>query len=144
MSGYSGTPLPQKLGLKDGMKVGFVNLPASQAPLLSAKAYAGVDTPKNWDALGSGYDYIHLFTERKEVARAAIPEMPNKMKPDGMVWVSWPKKASKVPTDMSEDLIRNRALEGVLVDVKVCAIDDIWSGLKLVVRKEHRAAMNMP
>ena len=144
MSGYSGTPLPQKLGLKDGMKVGFAKLPAAQVALLGARAYAGIDTPDSWADLGDGYDYIHLFTDRADVARAAIPEMPNKMKPDGMVWVSWPKKASKVPTDMSEDIIRNRALEGVLVDVKVCAIDEIWSGLKLVVRKEHRVAMKTP
>ena len=144
MSGYSGTPLPKKLGLKDGMKVGFANLPEAQAALLGAGDFASIDRVENWEALGVGYDYIHLFTDRAEVARAAIPAMPNKMKPDGMVWISWPKKAANVPTDMSEDIIRNRALEGILVDVKVCAVDEIWSGLKLVIRKEHRAAMKMP
>ena len=144
MSGYSGTPLPQKLGLKDGMKVGFANLPAPLTELAGAREFAGVDRVQEWDDLAGGYNYIHLFIDKAATARAAIPAMPDKIMPDGMVWVSWPKKASNVPTDMSEDVIRNTALEGILVDTKVCAVDDIWSGLKLVVRKEHRASMKMP
>ncbi len=70
---------------------------------------------------------------------AATPVLRDRIKPDGMIWISWPKKASKMPTDVTENVIRDRALADVLVDVKVCAVDAVWSGLKLVIRKEHRA-----
>ena len=140
-AGYSGTPLPKKLGLKDGQAVAFAGLPKSHAGLTSARAFSAVQTVEDWTEIcGHGVDYIHLFTDSAATIDAATPALRDRIRPDGMIWMSWPKKASKVPTDVTEDVIRDLALADVLVDVKVCAVDDIWSGLKLVVRKEHRAA----
>ena len=82
---------------------------------------------------------IHLFTDRAGEVTQALPVLRDLIEADGTIWVSWPKKASKVPTDVTEDVIRGRALADVLVDVKVCAVDEVWSGLKLVVRLEARA-----
>lgn len=140
-TGYSGTPLPKKLGLKDGQAVAFVNLPASQKALLNAREFGSVEQISDWAELKSNHlDYIHLFTDSAATVDAATPALRDRIRPDGMIWMSWPKKASKVPTDVTEDVIRDRALIDVLVDVKVCAVDETWSGLKLVVRKENRAA----
>ena len=138
MSGYSGTPLEKKLGLKDGQRVAWINRPDTHERLTTSRAFILVDdtTPKT---LGGPYDVIHYFTDSRAELENALPQLLANLDKDGMIWVSWPKKASKVPTDMTEDVIRNLALEGVLVDVKVCAVDEIWSGLKLVIRKEHRA-----
>lgn len=139
-AGYSGTPLPTKLGLKDGQAVAFCALPDSQRDLLTARAFAYVEEAETAAGLtGNGFDYVHLFTDSAATILKAIPILRDRIRPDGMIWMSWPKKASKVPTDVTEDTIRNAALADVLVDVKVCAIDAIWSGLKLVVRKEFRA-----
>lgn len=139
-AGYSGTPLPKKLGLKDGQAVAFCDLPDSQRDLLKAADFQVVETVTDWRTLkGATFDLIHLFTKSAATVVDAVPVLRDRIKPDGMIWVSWPKKASKVPTDVTEDTIRNRALTDVLVDVKVCAVDDVWSGLKLVVRKELRA-----
>lgn len=139
-SGYSGTPLPKKLGLKDGDSVGFVGLPDSQKDLLTSRAFSYVEQSDKWDELSQvGYDFIHVFTKEAATVRAALEGLRHKIKPAGMIWFSWPKKASKVPTDVTEDTIRNHALTIDLVDVKVCAVDEIWSGLKIVIRKEHRA-----
>ena len=92
-----------------------------------------------WDSVSDGpHDYMHLFTDSAATVDAATPELSKRIAQNGMIWMSWPKKASKRPTDVTEDVIRARALADILVDVKVCAIDDIWSGLKLVIRKEHR------
>ncbi|HHS89337.1 MAG TPA: DUF3052 domain-containing protein [Rhodobacteraceae bacterium] len=141
-AGYSGTPLPGKLGLKDGQAVAFVGLPESQESLAASRDFASVETVGEYSELqGQDLDYIHLFADRAGALDAAIPALRNRIRIDGMIWVSWPKKASRVPTDVTEDVIRNRALRDVLVDVKVCAVDDIWSGLKLMIRKEHRAAV---
>jgi hypothetical protein len=140
-AGYSGTPLARKLGLKDGQAVAFVGLPESLAWLHDAAAFRRIELAPDWRALPEGArDVIHLFTDKAAGVVAALPVLRDLIEPDGMIWVSWPKKASKVPTDVTEDVIRNRALADVLVDVKVCAVDDIWSGLKLVVRRELRAA----
>ena len=139
-SGYSGTPLPKKLGLKDGQSVAFVGLPESQRDLTNARAFSYTEQASRWEALTqSGFDFIHLFTKDAAVVRAALEGLRHRIKPDGMLWFSWPKKASKVETDVTEDTIRNHALTLDLVDVKVCAVDEIWSGLKIVIRKEHRS-----
>ncbi len=138
--GYSGTPLARKLGLKAGQAVAFVGLPDSLAWLHDAAAFRRIELAPNWRALPEGArDVIHLFTKEANEVVEALPVLRDLIEPDGMIWVSWPKKASKVPTDVTEDVIRNRALADVLVDVKVCAVDEVWSGLKLVVRKEMRA-----
>jgi hypothetical protein len=138
-AGYSGTPLPRKLGLKDGMVVAFAGLPPEHHGLTQARDFLSVEIEDDWRMLaGDHFDYVHLFTDSAEVLREALKSLRAIIKPAGMIWVSWPKKASKVPTDVTEDVIRNTALSDVLVDVKVCAVDEIWSGLKLVIRKEAR------
>jgi len=140
-AGYSGTPLEKKLGLKDGQAVGFAGLPQSQKALLKSRAFAYVEQVDHWDGFTQdGFDVVHVFTDSADVVHAALPGLRGTIKPDGMIWMSWPKKASKVPTNVTEDTIRDCALSYDLVDVKVCAVDDIWSGLKIVIRKEARTA----
>lgn len=139
-AGYSGTPLAQKLGLKDGQRVLFIALPQELKDLRKARhfveiAEAGWATFADGDA---GYDLIHGFTvSRAELQKAAKPLMAQ-IDREGSIWISWPKKASKVPTDITEDVIREVVLPIGLVDVKVAAVSEIWSGLKLVIRKELR------
>ncbi len=136
MAGSSGTPpLEKKLGLKDGQRACWLNRPAALDALTSSRAFLRVE-----DRLDTGpFDVIHLFTDSCTRLEATLPPRAlAALDRDGMIWVSWPKKASKVPTDLTEDVIRALALSTTLVDVKVCAVDNIWSGLKLVIRKEHR------
>ncbi len=136
-AGYSGTPLPRKLGLKDGQRVAFVGMPRALA-LDRACGFAEVAVTGDWREVSEGADVVHLFTTEAAVLGAALPELRHRIAPAGMIWVSWPKKAAKVPTDVTEDVIRDIALRGDLVDVKVCAVDEVWSGLKLVIRKGLR------
>ncbi|WP_421784813.1 DUF3052 domain-containing protein [Hyphobacterium sp.] len=132
---YSGTPLPWKLGLKDGQAACFVDLPESLLWLTTAAEFVDLtDTPEP----GGEVDMVHLFVKSWEQLNTALPAARLAIAQDGMIWVSWPKKASKVATDMSEDAVREAAFPLDLVDVKVCAVDEIWSGLKLVIRKEKR------
>jgi len=138
-AGYSGTPLPKKLGLKDGQAVAFAGLPDSLGDLADACAFASVERVDSWDAItGRGLDVIHCFVRSAAVVDAAVPVLRGHIDPDGMVWMSWPKKAAKMDTDVTEDTIRDRALTCDMVDVKVCAVDAVWSGLKIVIRKELR------
>ena len=139
-AGYSGTPLPQKLGLKDGQRVLFLELPDDLGDLATARAFAAVDR-RPWSKLKSAkpaYDLVHGFTASRAVLEAAAQPLLGAITRDGTVWISWPKKASKVATDITEDVIRTVLLPTGLVDVKVAAVSDIWSGLKLVIRKELR------
>ncbi len=139
-AGYSATPLPRKLGLKDGQCAGFVALPDPLTWLAQSASFSRVDCVEAWPALrAAGYDVLHVFSKSAQVIAEAIVGLRPRMASDGMLWMSWPKRASKVPTDVTEDVIRDLALANRLVDVKVCAIDDIWSGLKLVIRKQDRA-----
>jgi hypothetical protein len=138
--GYSGTPLAQKLGLKDGSRALFIDLPASLAELATSRQFVE-STRITVDQLGDtadGYDFVHLFTTARSVLEALAQPLMNLIARDGMIWVSWPKKAAKVATDITEDVIRAVVLPIGLVDVKVCAVDETWSGLKLVIRKELR------
>ncbi len=139
-AGYSGTPLAQKLGFKDGQRVLFVDLPPSLAPLRVARHFShSADAAwQDLPALAPGIDIVHGFTASRAVLAAAAPELMRLIRPDGAAWISWPKKASRMPTDITEDTIRELVLPLGLVDVKVCAVDAIWSGLKLVIRKELR------
>jgi hypothetical protein len=134
-AGYSATPLVRKLGVKPGMRVHYANAPEHFADLLG-------ELPEGVKILrrpAPELDLAMLFvTERAALARG-LQTLPPKLQPAGMIWVAWPKRASKVPTDITEDVVREVALPRGLVDVKVCAIDEVWSGLKLVVRKELRA-----
>ncbi|HEY0920390.1 DUF3052 domain-containing protein [Devosia sp.] len=139
-AGYSGTPLAQKLGLRDGQRVLFIALPPDLEGLRSARRFAEV-TEAGWDTLGAGapgYDIIHGFASVRAVLQRHARRLLDLVARDGAIWVSWPKRASKVQTDISEDTIREVALPLGLVDVKVAAVSDVWSGLKLVVRKELR------
>jgi hypothetical protein len=132
-AGYSGTPLAKKLGYKPGMRA-YV----SGAPADYPKNLALAPNSVTWMASPANADLIHLFvTEAADLAKL-LKRHRDKMARDGMIWVSWPKKSSKVPTDITEDRIRDIALPLGLVDIKVCAVDEIWSGLKLVIRKELR------
>ncbi|WP_338721306.1 DUF3052 domain-containing protein [Devosia sp. XK-2] len=139
-AGYSGTPLAQKLGLKDGGRVLFVDLPRALSELTVARDFAQLGDIA-LDGLGAEkgpFDFIHLFTTSRAVLENVVERLKALIVPDGMIWVSWPKKAAKVATDVTEDVIRDAALPRGLVDVKVCAVDQTWSGLKLVIRKELR------
>ena len=132
MAGYSGTPLIKKLGIKDGMRVCFLHEPDHYGALLG-------DLPTGLDETATDdINFIHAFYYERADFEQELPKLMSQMVRDGMVWISWPKKASKVPTTMSEDIIREVALPIGLVDVKVCAVDDVWSGLKLMIRKELR------
>ncbi len=129
------------MGLKDGMSVGFVALPDDLASLTSAMKFEVSERFSEWKELigiSKKFDVIHAFTKSALEIETLLETLQSAIKRDGMVWVSWPKKASKVETDVTEDTIRNKALELDLVDVKVCAVNEIWSGLKLVIRKERR------
>jgi len=139
-AGYSGTPLAQKLGLKDGQRALFIDLPASLAELATARAFAESRriTLDQLDTAQPGYDVIHIFTSARAVLEALAQRLMDLIARDGMIWVSWPKKAARLATDMTEDVIRTVLLPTGLVDVKVCAVDQTWSGLKLVIRKELR------
>lgn len=133
-SGYSGTPLPRKLGVKEGHRVAWLSAPDAFAGALG-ELPSGVAVQTR---LGKGLDVLVQFvTERAELARR-LPKLKEAVFPAGAAWIAWPKKASKVPTDVTEDVVREECLPLGLVDVKVCAIDETWSGLKLVVRKGLR------
>lgn len=134
MSGYSGTPLAKKLGIKDGYSVYFKNPPSDYDALLQPLP----THLKVVSQLTPELDFIHFFTKQRSELERELERQLTMIKQDGMIWVSWPKKASKVATDITEDVVREVALPMGLVDVKVCAVDDIWSGLKLVIRKENR------
>jgi len=138
-AGYSGTPLAKKLGLEDGQVVGFVDLPATLSELKEARDFEAV-AELNWDGLkgASGFDVLHVFTKVRADLEANAKVLMAAIKRDGMVWISWPKKASKVETDITEDVLREVFLPIGLVDVKVCAVDTVWSGLKFMIRKQLR------
>ncbi|MBZ9994706.1 DUF3052 domain-containing protein [Mesorhizobium sp. BH1-1-4] len=140
-AGYSGTPLPAKLGLKDGMVAAFIALPSDLADLTEAVDFAEVDRLAEWSEISGAvlkYDAVHAFTRQRAEIEDRLGALETAIKRDGMVWVSWPKKASKVATDVTEGVVRAEALKLDLVDVKVAAVNEIWSGLKLVIRKDLR------
>ena len=139
-TGYSGTPLAQKLGLRDGQRVLFIDLPGELGALRSARDYLEM-AEAGWEALaeaGGGFDLIHGFTASRAVLEANARPLMEAIARDGVIWVSWPKKASRVRTDITEDVIRDVVLPIGLVDVKVAAVDAVWSGLRLCIRKELR------
>jgi hypothetical protein len=133
-AGYSGTPLAGKLGIGANSRVVARHAPDDYAQLLDPIPAGTIFE----SAVSPATDIVHVFTERKAILKAELGSLRKAIKPNGVVWVSWPKKASKMPTDITEDTIRELALPLGFVDVKVCAVSEIWSGLKLVVRKELR------
>jgi hypothetical protein len=134
MAGYSGTPLAKKLVITASSKVFADGAPADYASLLGPLP-EGVTFVKK---LTTSVDVIHLFTKSASELDAKLRRWRNAIRSDAAIWISWPKKASKVTTDITEDVIRDIALPMGYVDVKVCAVDETWSGLKLVIRKELR------
>jgi len=134
MAGYSGTPLAKKLGIKPGTELVLVGAPDGYRKLVEPLP----DGVKFGARLAAGTDIVHVFATRKVELAKALKSCRAKLKSDGTVWVSWPKKAAKVVTDITEDTVRELALPLGFVDIKVCAVDETWSGLKLVVRKELR------
>ncbi len=136
MAGYSGTPLIQKIGIKPGHRIILRNHPASFVTELG-KLPEGTETS---DRLAGKANVVVYFTERLADLTKDFPRLSAALVPDGMVWISWPKKASGRATDLTENIVRNVGLECGLVDVKVCAIDETWSGLKFVIRVKDRAA----
>ena len=139
-TGYSGTPLPQKLGFKDGQRVLFISLPKDLKDLRKSRNFVEI-AEAGWDTFTDGdpgYDVIHGFTASRAVLEKSAKKLMGQIDRNGTIWMSWPKKASKVETDITEDVIRDVVLPIGLVDVKVAAVSDIWSGLKLVIRKELR------
>jgi len=133
-AGYSGTALAKKLGITEGSCVWLVNPPAHYAELM-APLPEGV---RFVSRASRGTDLAHVFSRERRHLDKTLRAARATLRPDAVIWVSWPKKSSTVPTDITEDTIREVALPMGLVDVKVCAVDEIWSGLKLVVRKALR------
>jgi hypothetical protein len=134
---YSSTPLAKKLGIKPGYKIRVINAPEYYFDLFT-------DLPDNIKVAAAGKqpkDLIHFFTKQYGELARLLPTLKNELVPNGAIWVSWPKKASKMPTDLTENMIRDIALQNGLVDIKVCAVDDVWSGLKLVIPVASRSAL---
>ena len=136
MAGYSGTPLPKKLGISEGMRVALRGAPDGLDETLGALP-AGVVVRRRLRRTDA-VDLVVTFVTERAALEADLEWLTGTLPPHGPLWVAWPKKASKVPTDITEDVVREVALPLGWVDVKVCAIDEVWSGLKLVLRKELR------
>ena len=134
MAGYSGTPLAKKLGLEPPLTLAALNAPSDYTSWLGDLPDGVQITTKP----GRRIEAAHVFTTRRAELAKTLASFRERLDPAGFVWVSWPKKASKVATDITEDVIREVALPLGFVDVKVCAVSDVWSGLKLVIRREHR------
>jgi|SRR5215467_6701047 len=133
MAGYSGTPLAKKLGIKPGATIFLSNAPANYAKLVALPQDVSLAR-----RITATTDVIHLFSRSRQDLESGLKSALKLMRPDAVVWVSWPKKSSGVATDITEDTIRDVALPMGLVDIKVCAVDGVWSGLKLVIRRSER------
>lgn len=133
-AGYSGTLLIKKLGIKPGVTIVALKAPPHYKQLLGTLP----DGAKLSTRLGKSAAFVHLFSDTQAVLTKQIPGICQALAKDGMLWVSWPKKSSRVSTDITEDVLRKLILPTGLVDVKVCAVDDVWSGLKFVWRVENR------
>jgi len=134
MAGYSGTPLPKKLGIKEGVRIALINAPKDFAHELD-------ELPANAQILSrvtNPIDIAVLFVLTERALLRDFHKIAKKLASNGMIWIAWPKKASGVVTDLSEQRVRSIGLDSGLVDVKICAIDDVWSGLKFVIRLKDR------
>lgn len=137
-AGYSGTPLAKKLGIKEGFLIVSINEPREYRSLLAPlPGDVTITDAERCDPKGRP-DVVHLFTNSRDELFRKLAKWMRLIRPDGVIWVSWYKKAAKLPTEITEDTVREAALPLGLVDVKVCAVDEKWSGLKLVIRKENR------
>ncbi len=142
MAGYSGTPLPQKLGIKPGSRLALAGAPDRFAEALGPLP-PGVK-PNDAERAKGPFDVIVAFVQARKDLERRFPELKRKLEPSGGLWIAWPKKASKIATDMTEDVVRAVGLPGGLVDNKVCAIDEVWSGLRLVYRVADRPPAAKP
>jgi hypothetical protein len=133
MAGYSETPLVKKLGIKEGFNAAFVNAPSNFAEALDMPPRVTISR-----ASKQPLDFVHLFVKQEKELQTKFSKYAARLKPAGMLWVSWPKKSSGVTTDLSENIVRQIGLTAGLVDVKICAVDDVWSGLKFVIRLKDR------
>jgi hypothetical protein len=137
MAGYSSTPLAKKLGIKAGSRIALVNAPRDFDQVLG-------DLPEEAQIvrrLASALDIILFFVLSERALARDFPKLANRLLPNGMIWIAWPKKSSGVKTDLSFDNVQRIGLDAGLVDVKICAIDETWSGLKFVYRLKDRAAI---
>ena len=134
VAGYSGTPLIKKLGIKSEFKAAFVNAPEQFVQQLELPANVQVKTVSKSKEL----DFILFFVKSRAALQTAFAQYAGKIKANGMIWISWPKKTSGVQTDVTENIVRDIGLAAGLVDVKICAIDEVWSGLKFVYRLKDR------
>lgn len=133
-AGYSGKSLVEKLGIKPGMRIAIFGAPIGFRATLGAlpRGVSVTATPRGT------LPFIHFFTKQRAILEQRLPSLKRALAQDGALWVSWPKQTSGVATDITEDVVREVALAGGLVDVKVCAVDEVWSGLKLVRRVKDR------
>ena len=131
MAGYSGTPLAKKLGIKENFRVAWVDMPTA------VRSEIG-DSLRACKVASSDLDFAMVFVKRAAALKKEFLRMAGNLAPAGMLWISWPKKSSGVATDLDENVVRAIGLEAGLVDVKVCAVNDVWSGLKFVVRVKDR------
>jgi hypothetical protein len=139
MAGYSGTPLLQKLGYAAGQRALLVGLPKELQELAGFAGFERRELRPELAELPEGpFDLVHVFERERAALEENLGGLRARLAPTGMVWVSWPKKAAGVPTTLTEDVVRAMALSGGLVDVKVCAVDAVWSGLKLVIPRALR------
>ena len=130
MAGYSSTPLLKKLGIKPGARMFVMKAPETYWDWVSPLPE---DVVVKKSPSSQSFDFVHLFLKEKKEYEKEVLRLKKALKPDGMIWISWPKKSSKVLTDLDENIIRDFALKNGLVDIKVCAVDEVWSGLKLVI-----------
>ena len=134
MAGYSGTPLPKKLGVKPNQRIALVNAPTDFAKVLGRLPENAAIVKR----LDGPLDLILLFVDREQTLAKQFPILANKLQSNGMIWVAWPKKSSGVATDLVFEKVQRIGLDCGLVDVKICAVDDVWSGLKFVIRLKDR------
>ncbi len=134
MPGYSGTPLPKKLGIQDGFQVRLIDAPSE----VVAELKSSLDNCKITRDAKASLDFAMLFTKSAASLKKEFPRIGKNLTPAGMLWISWPKKSSGVPTDLNENVVREVGLTAGLVDVKVCAVTEVWSGLKFVRRLKDR------
>jgi hypothetical protein len=135
MAGYSATPLWKKLGYKHELQAAIDGAPPGYLAMLGLPSEIKV----RWlTGPSKGVAFVHLFCQEAPVLKQKLARLRKLVAPDGVIWISWPKKTSGIPTDITEDVVRSCALPLGLVDIKVCAVDEIWSGLKLVIRKSER------
>jgi hypothetical protein len=134
MAGYSGTPLPKKLGIKPNQRIALVNAPNDFSKVLGRLPENAAIVKR----LNGPLDLILLFVDREQTLAKQFPILANKLQSNGMIWVAWPKKSSGVATDLVFEKVQRIGLDCGLVDVKICAVDDVWSGLKFVIRLKDR------